>query len=296
MRVALFIDGKNLYAGCKAAAPARQIDFSRMADWLVDQVGGSFLWGAYYYTGVETGNAANSEGQQGLSRFLDMIELQKGFFVKRFPRKARISRCMQCGEQTRYSQEKEVDTTMVADMLRLAAVGAFDILVLLSGDADLAPAVEGVRSLGKQAFVATWGGGSLSGRLRRAAFDHVDLCAGADFFSATTGPPPKVLGSAAVDCEAEADLAATGKEPGDAPAATSECGEDAFLRELGRAEVKFANGYVGVNYFLAGWKAAGLSGALHIRRRILDRLIQLGRVELYEAPNGDMALRTSQPE
>ena len=65
---------------------------------------------------------------------------------------------------------------MVADMLRLAAVGAFDILVLMSGDADHAPAVEGVRALGRQAYVATWGGIGLSRRIRRAAFDHIDLC------------------------------------------------------------------------------------------------------------------------
>lgn len=66
-----------------------------------------------------------------------------GFFVHRFQRKMRRRRCEKCGEMNDYSQEKEVDTTMVADMLRLAAVDAFDAVILASGDSDHAPAVEG---------------------------------------------------------------------------------------------------------------------------------------------------------
>ena len=158
MRVAIFIDGKNFYAGWKDRAGGRRIDFGEMARWVVTRAGGQALWGAYYYTGVETGPAASTEGQLKLTGFLDMLEMQPGFFVERFPRKANTFQCAACGAENRYTQEKEVDTTMVADMLRFAAVDAFDVLVLMSGDADYAPAIEGVRAIGKQAFVATWGG------------------------------------------------------------------------------------------------------------------------------------------
>ena len=131
MRVAIFIDGKNFYSGYKSAAPQRRVDFPKMADWLVAQARGSFLWGVYYYTGVETGAAAETDEQKGLARFLNMLELQPGFFVLRFNRKFKTRRCASCQALDRYSQEKEVDTTMVADMLRLAAVNAFDIMVLV---------------------------------------------------------------------------------------------------------------------------------------------------------------------
>jgi len=111
-----------------------------------------------------------------------------GFFVHRFQRKMRQRRCEKCGEMNDYSQEKEVDTTMVADMLRLAAVDAFDAVILASGDSDHAPAVEGVRALGKQVYVATWGKEGLSQRTRKAAFDHIDLKQGLANFVQTTEP------------------------------------------------------------------------------------------------------------
>ena len=97
---------------------------------MVCRVGGSVLWGAYYYTGIEPEAVEGPPSK--LPAFLEMLELQPGFFVYRFPRKRRTARCAACGAENHFTQEKEVDTTMVADMLRLAAVNAFDILVLMS--------------------------------------------------------------------------------------------------------------------------------------------------------------------
>ena len=53
MRVALFFDGKNFYSGWRDAANGRRIDFVRLSEWLVKRAGGTYLWGAHYYTGVE---------------------------------------------------------------------------------------------------------------------------------------------------------------------------------------------------------------------------------------------------
>ena len=60
-------------------------------------------------------------------------EMLPGYFVQRFSRRTKSYHCRECQAENYYTQENEVDTTMVADMLRLAAVGAFDILVLMSG-------------------------------------------------------------------------------------------------------------------------------------------------------------------
>jgi len=296
MRVALFFDGKNFYRGYKQAAPGQRIDFPGMANWLVARVGGTFLWGAYYYTGIGTGEAGEEEGQQSLARFLDMLETQPGFFVKRFPRKLRTLRCPHCQSLNRFTQEKEVDTTMVADMMRLASVGAFDILVLVSGDADHAPALEGIRTLGRQAFVATWGGGGVSGRLRNAAFDHIDLSAGLGVF-ATEGrltdvppPPPGDRGSRppGTPLPYYGDYRIT-----PIPERDTEMVEEAFIQELRRAEAKFDEGYVGVNYFLTRWQGDVLEDSPEIRRRVLDRLVRTGRVEIYTAGDGAQAIRES---
>jgi uncharacterized LabA/DUF88 family protein len=187
-----FFDGKNFHSGWRDEASGRRLTFPKLSKWLVERVGGSLLWGAYYYTGIEMGPASVTEGQKKLAGFLDMLELQPGFFVKRFPRKTTMFQCAACGAENRYTQEKEVDTTMVADMLRLAAVGAFDVLVLVSGDSDHAPAVEGVRAIGRQAYVSTWGRAGLSARLRKAAFDHIDLMEGLSSFEDSDGALPPV--------------------------------------------------------------------------------------------------------
>lgn len=282
MRVALFFDGKNFYSGWKDIAHSDAIDFVKLSRWLVQRVGGSFLWGAYYYTGIESdaGDAASSR----LPTFLDMLELQPGFFVYRFPRKRRTTRCAACGTENHFTQEKEVDTTMVADMLRLAAVGAFDILVLMSGDADHSPAVEGVRMLGKQAYVATWSGSGLSSRLRKAAFDHIDLADGlAEFRLAREGAP------AADSSVCPADVAGIAPTISDEEAGTG--ADVTFLAELGFAETKFVGGYVGVNYFVTRWVSTTLDVSAVVRRRILNRLVDTGKIELYDAPNGEKAMR-----
>jgi uncharacterized LabA/DUF88 family protein len=192
MRVCIFFDGKNFHSGWRDEAAGRRLTFPKLSKWLVERVGGSLLWGAYYYTGIEMGPASVTEGQKKLAGFLDMLELQPGFFVKRFPRKTTMFQCAACGAENKYTQEKEVDTTMVADMLRLAAVGAFDVLVLVSGDSDHAPAIEGVRAIGRQAYVSTWGRAGLSARLRKAAFDHIDLMEGLNYFEDAEGALPPV--------------------------------------------------------------------------------------------------------
>lgn len=269
MRVAIFFDGKNFHAGWKDHTGGQvHVDFAKLARWITERAGGSVLWGAYYYTGIETGAGANSDGQKGLDRFLRQLETTPGYFVRRFPRKHGTQQCPSCGATNTFTREKEVDTTMVADMLRLAAVNAFDVVVLVSGDADHAPAADGVRALGKQVFVASWSGHGLAMRLRQLAYDHIDLAQGVDEF-------------------------ASAGENGSADASTPS-GDDAgavFIEELRKAELKFRNGYVGANYFVTRWKCAELDDDPHVRRRLLDKLEGEGRVEVYTVDDGTKAIR-----
>lgn len=302
MKVALFFDGKNFYRSWREKADGRRVDFSRLSSWLMKRVGATHLWGAHYYTGIEIGSAAESDAQRNLSRFLNDLEVLPGYFVYRFPRRARSGTCSNCGAETRFSLEKEVDTTMVADMLRLAAVNAFDVMVLISGDTDHAPAVEGVKMLGKKVYLASWGGYGLSTRLLRAAFDHIDLLEGVGNFemsdSAVGLVSPLSLGG---DDEADGDdLAAPrataygidrsgdedddGDDDRDDPA-------DILLEELRFAERQFAGGYVGLNYFVRRWKSPRLSEAPDWRSRLLDELIADGDVEVYTAEDGNKAVR-----
>ncbi len=191
---------------------------------------------------------------------------------------------------------------MVADMLRLAAVDAFDAMVLVSGDADHAPAIEGVRSIGKQVFVATWSGKGLSARSRRAAFDHIDIESGAEVFATERKapqpdePPPQGQIIAMVD-QTPVGIAGGPTQSGDEACSVSQGeavrdSEEEFLKELRRAMRKFAPGYVGANYFVTRWKAPALTSNPDARRRILDGLVAAGQVEVYLTDDGKKALRT----
>lgn len=324
MKVAIFFDGKNFYTSWRERATGRRLDFSRLARWLVSQTGATMLTGCHYYTGVEP-DSLHDEGSRKLHRFLDQLELERGFFVYRFLRRQNLFHCERCGAENRFTQEREVDTTMTADMLRLAAVGAFDMMVLVSGDTDHVPAVEGVRALGKVAYVASWGGNGLAPRLRRAAFDHIDLMYGLSEFELPASPydtPGSAGASLPVGVSSETGSPAQSDEAGppssesgarseegaagSSPAASSEAsmGRDPirdparddqlasqFIEELRRAQEAFHPGYVGVNYFVTRWRGSNFDISPPERRRVLDRLILENRVEIYEV-NGNKALRT----
>ncbi|MEI6790877.1 MAG: NYN domain-containing protein [Myxococcaceae bacterium] len=283
MRVALFFDGKNFYSGWREAARGRRIDFAKLSEWLVTKAKGDSLWGAYYYTAVEDTGLGATDAQLKLSGFLDMLETQPGFFVHTFKRKIGSLACQECSTENRYAIEKEVDTSMVAHMIRLAAADAFDTLVLMSGDSDYAPALDAVRALGKQAYIASWGGTGVSKRIRNVAFDHIDMLNGISVFEREM---------------TDEDLYADYLDPDDVVTEIAEVtgdeAMDAFLAELEQAQSKFSGGYVGLGYFLTRWRSTHLDTTPDVRRRVLDKLLAEGFVETYNAPDGALAIRVSE--
>ena len=275
MKVAIFFDGKNFHAGWRSRGGGVRVDFDQLARWLVGQVGSGEFWSATYYTGVETGERADDDGQRKLSAFLGILELVPGFFVKRFARRDVNSSCNECGAENHSSHEKGVDTSLVADIILTTARGLTDVVVLVSGDADLLPAVESARDLGAKVYVATWGGLGLSQRLRRAAFDHIDLLEGMPFFQD------------ADPCDAPPATAPEAITEDDAPSAAM--ARDRVIDELTRAEEWFDGGYVGLNYFLTRWKSPVMPTDPDHRRRLLYELVDEGAVEIYEI-DGNMAV------
>lgn len=283
MRVALFFDGKNFYSGWREAARGRRIDFAKLSEWLVGRTKGTSLWGAYYYTAIEENGLTPNDAQQKLAGFLDMLETQPGFFVHTFKRKIGSIACQECNAENRYFVEKEVDTSMVAHMVRLAATNAYDVLVLMSGDADYAPAIDAVRALGKQAYIASWGGTGVSKRIRNVAFDHIDMLNGISFFEREV-----------TDEDLYADYLDDEDMVTEIAAVTGDESMDAFLAELEQAQSKFSGGYVGLGYFLTRWRSTHLDTTPDVRRRVLDKLLAEGFVETYNAPDGALAIRVSE--
>ncbi len=56
--------------------------------------------------------------------------------------------CPACGADMRGTEEKGVDTRIATDMIRLAWVDSYDIVVLLSSDRDFVPVVEFLNTRG----------------------------------------------------------------------------------------------------------------------------------------------------
>jgi len=257
VRVAIFIDGKRHHAEWRGEKPEALVDYHELAGWLTERIG-TTLAGAWYYTAVEGGD----DGSEGLERFLRRLELEPGYYVRRIGRRRRPTRCPECDAEVR-AEEVEVATAMVTDMVRLAAANAFDVMVLVSGEAHHAPAVEAVRAFGKQVYTASWG--ETPRRLRQLAYDHVDLGEGTEELQSIPPPPPLPSNDA----------------------------RETFVAELRKAEAKFHDGYVGANYFVTRWRAEGFDDDPEGRRQILAALEDEGRVEVYHAPDGNKALRVS---
>lgn len=70
--------------------------------------------------------------------------------------------------------QKEVDVALGVDMVTKAVQDSFDVMVLVSGDRDLVPAVEAVKSMGKTVEIASFDG-CISEKLRHQGIRYWNL-------------------------------------------------------------------------------------------------------------------------
>lgn len=268
MRVALFFDGPNFYRSMEVVRADLEVDYERLADWLVTRVGGpqAELIGAWYHTGLSD--------QPLLDRFLRGLELRPGYYVRRHRVVERSTTCPRCGESSQGRVEKGVDTAIAVDMVRMTARGILDRAVLLSGDEDMLPAVQAVQEMGRPVWLASWGGIGLSMPLRSAAYGHIDLLEGVDAWSTGRtrgggGEPTHPEGAAPIDADA---LPRTAR--------------DLVLEQVRQATAYFEerNGHLSRAYFENRWDAVGQDLPQGLARTVeVDALLEAGAIELYEA-------------
>jgi uncharacterized LabA/DUF88 family protein len=272
MRVALFFDGKNHFESLRRVVEGRAMDHAALAKFIVERVGGTRMVGAWYYTGLPDEaaelRALGKCDRKPLEAFLDRIERLPGFFVRRFPRRLRESECPHCGGTVHGTEEKQVDTSLVADAILMAVRDAYDIAVVFSGDLDVTPALDVLQGLGKPGYVATFGTVGLARGLARAAYEVIDLYPHLDLFA-----------SPAVNVD------------GGMPASHAEV-DSAILRELTRAHEHFSagGGFVGAQYFFNRWRGPGLPATPELRRASAMRLQAAGLVAFDEI-DGKLSLR-----
>lgn len=152
-RVAVFIDGSNLYHSLKAALGFANIDFTYLAEKIVTKK--RKLVRVYYYNApVDPKEVPDQYKEQ--QKFFDKIsnlpyfELKLGTLVRR----------------KHGMVEKGVDVKLATDMVAFASKDIYDTAVLISADGDFADAVQHVKDLGKHVELAFPQGGKLY-RLRK---------------------------------------------------------------------------------------------------------------------------------
>ena len=126
----MFIDGSNLFWGCKTfpRSPNVKIKYYKLRDEIANN---RKLIRPYYYTGISVPPLPDQ------IRFHDGLK-HEGFCVITRPLKKRSYGMI----------EKGVDVALVTDMLKFAFMNVYDIAILVSGDTDFCEAVKVVKDRG----------------------------------------------------------------------------------------------------------------------------------------------------
>ncbi|RDI96132.1 NYN domain-containing protein [Meiothermus sp. QL-1] len=134
-RVAIFIDGSNLYRGLVSTlGPEYRLDFVAFVSALA---AGRPLLRAYYYNAPLPSEDPAAKAHQSFLNYL-----RRAPYVT-----VRLGRLERRGETF---VEKGVDIQIATDMLKLAYAHAYDVAILVSGDADFAEVFKVLQDMGKQ--------------------------------------------------------------------------------------------------------------------------------------------------
>lgn len=139
-RVAIFIDGSNLYHALRSNCGRYDLNFAEFANRLCGQ---RKLSRIYYYNVLQE-SSGRPDGAREQQDFLNA--LKETLYLE-----VRLG-------STKLAQgvpvEKGVDVMLATDLLHFAWIDLYDTAVLVSGDADFAYALQAVKNMGKHVEVA----------------------------------------------------------------------------------------------------------------------------------------------
>jgi len=142
-RAMVFIDLMNLYESMGNLKINTNVEYSKFAVKLAEAK--RRLIRCHLYTGAYD-QAREPTKYAGQVRFFNRVHKMPFVTLKTRPLLYRGGTYIQKG----------VDTLIATDMVSMAFLGHYEIAFLVSGDGDLAPAVEAVKAAGKQIIVATF--------------------------------------------------------------------------------------------------------------------------------------------
>lgn len=169
-RVSAYLDGFNLYFGMrdKGWKSLYWLDVVILAQELLKPH--QVLGATKYFTARISG--PNSKQVRQATYLLALEEVGRcKIFYGRYQSSA--MKCRNCGVRWEQSQEKMTDVNIAVEMLSDAVENAFDTALLVSGDADLVPAVRTIRRLfPEKRIVSAFPPGRVSQALRKEVHAH----------------------------------------------------------------------------------------------------------------------------
>lgn len=171
-KVMMFIDGANLFHGCKNYKSGYQIDLLKLRDVLLD---GRDLIRVYYYGSLPTDDKNAIENQK---RFFNFLEYN-GFKVPVIPLRKREVKftCEKCGAENiiEKNAEKGVDTALATDLISFGIMRYYDTGIIVSGDLDYFKAIEEVQRKGVKIEIAYFRKSGITPELIRQADKFINL-------------------------------------------------------------------------------------------------------------------------
>lgn len=139
-RVAIFIDGSNLYHALRDNFKRVDLNFT---DFTSKLCAGGTLFRTYYYNVLQD-PTQRPEGHREQQEFLDTLKKTPYLEVRL--------------GTTKLSQgvpvEKGIDIMLATDLLHFGWNDLYDVAILVSGDGDFAYALQAVKNMGKHVEVA----------------------------------------------------------------------------------------------------------------------------------------------
>jgi uncharacterized LabA/DUF88 family protein len=139
-RVAIFIDGSNLYHALRSNFRRHNLNFAEFTNKLC---GSRRLFRTYYYN-VRQDPSQRPDGYREQQEFLDILGRTPYLEVRL--------------GSTKIAQgipvEKGIDIMLATDLLYFAWNNFYDVAILVSGDSDFAYALQAVKNMGKHVEVA----------------------------------------------------------------------------------------------------------------------------------------------
>jgi len=145
-----YIDGFNFYYACAQPFPQyKWLNFRRFIELLRPN---DDIRKIKYFTALVKGEAHHSTKRDRQKRFwralqsLPGLEIIQGKLIER-DRKCKVAGCTWVTKTFKDQQEKRTDVNIAINMVADALIDSPDIIVLISGDTDLIPAIEMIKRI-----------------------------------------------------------------------------------------------------------------------------------------------------